>query len=67
MQTVHDTLYLTSSDAFNTLIAIDVVVVTSRCDVTVDLVGADCPRVHRSTITTIWWLEAINSPQQPIQ
>jgi hypothetical protein len=66
MQTIHRALYLTSGDIFNALI----VVANNRCNLSIDLVGADCPvRIRglsasaQNTVMAIGWLKAINTPQ----
>lgn len=46
-QTVHDTLYLTFDDTLNVVIAIDIVIANNRCNLAIDLVGADHLGAHR--------------------
>jgi hypothetical protein len=74
-RTVHIILCLTSEDAFNTIIAIDIAIITDCCDIAVDLTGMDRPdrdpgpsTVGRIEATTRMWLVDINTtPNHPLQ
>jgi hypothetical protein len=61
-------------DVFNTIIAIDIDVITDYCDLAIDLAGVDHPEdsgsstVGRIKATTRMWLVAINTTHNhPLQ
>ncbi len=73
-QTIRVRLYLTSDDAFNAIIAVDIAVITDRCDLAVDLAGLDrsdqeCgpSAFGRKWTTARRWLVAVNTtPTTPM-